>query len=339
MSALAGTLDIERFVHERDARWRKLETMLERWENEPTTWLERAWVVELLRLYRLACSDLNQARTYTANPELLGRLNQLVGRAYRIIYQVKRERPTWSAIARFFTVDVPTAFRAEARSIVLAAAAMLLGGLVGFAAILVEPANAEVLIPQMFYTDSPGDRVDRIENEPERVSTAEEAATFGSGLYTHNIQVAMLAFALGALTVAGGLILAFYNGVLLGAVAAGYFLDNVVTFFLAWVGPHGAFELPAIIFATAAGIRAGRAFYFPGDLTRAASLREGFASVSRIMITTAVILVGAGLIEGSFSQFSSKTIPYPAKIAVAVCLFVALVTWLYRPARRSVPHG
>jgi hypothetical protein len=43
----------------------------------------------------------------------------------------------------------------------------------------------------------------------------------------------------------------------------------------------------------------------------------------------ALTLICAGIIEGSFSQFSAKTIPYALKIAVAVLLFIGLTTYLF----------
>jgi hypothetical protein len=58
-----------------------------------------------------------------------------------------------------------------------------------------------------------------------------------------------------------------------------------------------------------------------------------------MMLTTALTLVAAGLIEGSFSQFSSKTFPTPLKIGVAALLFVALISYLFlrRPAAEAQP--
>jgi hypothetical protein len=43
----------------------------------------------------------------------------------------------------------------------------------------------------------------------------------------------------------------------------------------------------------------------------------------------------AGLIEGSFSQFSARTVPYAVKIAVAAVLFVALHLYLFLPRRAT----
>ena len=68
---------------------------------------------------------------------------------------------------------------------------------------------------------------------------------------------------------------------ILGAVAAQYVMDGVSTFFFAWVGPHGALELPAIVFSGAAGIRAGRALLLPGNLSVATSLRQAFPDLRR----------------------------------------------------------
>jgi uncharacterized membrane protein SpoIIM required for sporulation len=224
---------------------------------------------------------------------------------------------------------VPRTFRLEKAAILAASAAFLLGTLFGFGAVILNPANGERLVPQEFFTEAPRERVERIEQGRERIDTAEEAMHFGVSLYTHNIQVSFLAFSLGATTLLGGLWILFYNGVILGAIFAMYLLDGVTLFFLAWVGPHGALELPAIVFGGAAGLRAGHALLLPGDQSRAGSLRQAFASVWRMMAAAAVVLVLAGLIEGSFSQFSAKTVPYPLKIGVAAVLCASLLSYLF----------
>ena len=217
-----------------------------------------------------------------------------------------------------------------------AAAALILGALLGIGAVLLRPASAPNLIPRQFFTESPRQRVNEIERNDERIAHVEQAATFGADLYTHNIQVSFLAFGLGALTLVFGYWYLFWSGVFLGAMAALYYLDGVTVFFLAWVGPHGALELPSIAFAGAAGVVLGRALLLPGcDLTRGAAVREVFPTVWRMMLGVMVFLVAAGLVEGSFSQFSAKTVPYPLKIAIAAVLFVSLVGYLFfrRPGR------
>ncbi|HEX7153637.1 MAG TPA: stage II sporulation protein M [Thermoanaerobaculia bacterium] len=319
-------MNVESFITKRTPVWKELEALVNRAE---VTKLSRDETHELVELYRRACSDLNRARSYTANPEVLGYLNQLTGRAYRFIYAAAHETPIAAAFGNLVTREIPSAFRRERNAVLLAAAAFLLGALFGALAVIADTANARRLIPAQFFSESPRERVEKIENGKERIQNVEESLVFGASLYTHNIRVSFLAFTLGALTIVGGLWILFYNGVILGAVATMYVIDGVTVFFIAWVGPHGALELPAIIFGGAAGIVAGRAILMPGTLTRGSALRRVLPSVWRMLIGTMLILFLAGLIEGGFSQFSAKSVPYAIKISMAGLLFAGLMIYLF----------
>ncbi|MDP9122706.1 MAG: stage II sporulation protein M [Acidobacteriota bacterium] len=327
-------IDIESWARAREERWRRLGELLDRSERSPERELGASGMRELLSLYRTVSSDLNQARSLTANPEILGRLNSLAGLGYRFIYRARRDRGGEVLLRRTLRLlgeEIPAAFRQEARAVAVAAAALLLGALLGAGVVLLRPGAAEDIIPAEFSTASPRQRVEQIERRHERISSVADAATFGAQLYTHNIQVSFLVFGMCALTLFGGVYLLFWNGVLLGAVATTYFLDGVSAFFFAWVGPHGAFELPAIAFSGAAGLVLGRALLLPGELSRGASVRAAFPRVAKMMLGVMLILVLAGLIEGSFSQFSAKTVPYPLKIAVAATLLISLFAYLFLP--------
>jgi len=331
-------VSVEAFVRERQARWRRLEAVLDAAEAVPLWELGTERLQELVRLYRQAASDLNEARSYTANADLLGRLNELVGRGYRFVYR-RRHGERWrAAVLRLFAEEIPRTFRAERASVLLAASTLLLGAALGLVAVFVSPANGERLIPAEFFTESPRERVERIESSDERIASVGDAALFGASLYTHNIQVSFVAFALGALTIVGGLALLFENGMVLGAVAGMYWLDGVQGFFFAWVGPHGALEIPAIVFGAAAGLRLGQALWLPGVKTERAAVREALPVVARMLAATVAVLVLAGLIEGSFSQFTGRTFPHALKTGVAVLLFALLVAWLFgRRGRAEAP--
>jgi uncharacterized membrane protein SpoIIM required for sporulation len=329
-------MDVESFIRERQQQWIRLGRLLDEAEAAADRELGTARLMELLRLYRQACSDLSEARSYTANPELLGRLNDLSARGYRFVYRRPAGGQSGAALRRALEVEIPRAFRRRRAEVLSAAAALVLGAVVGLLAVVADRHNGERLIPPAFFSESPKERVEKIEKGDERIQTVEEALHFGVSLYTHNIQVSFLAFALGALTVAGGLWLLFYNGVTLGAVAGMYVLDGVTGFFFAWVGPHGGLEIPAIVFGAAAGLVTGRAMLAPGDRTRGAALREAFPDAWRMMAATALILVVAGLVEGSFSQFSSKTFPTTLKVSVAAVLFASLMGYLFV---RRLPEG
>ncbi len=328
-------IPLERLLADGRDRWRRLDELLDVAANSPAWELGPERMNEIVRLYRLAAGDLNRMLSVTADPDLIGPLNALVGRAYRFVYGTRRKEAFGGArrLVRFFTREVPAGFRTARGAVIVAALAFGGGALLGFGAVVVRPSFAEDLVPGEFFTSSPRERVAEIEKKEERISTVGQAADFGSQLYTHNIRVSFLAFGLAAATLFVGVWLLFWNGVILGAVAASYVLDGVGYFFVAWVGPHGALELPSIVFAGAAGLVLGRALWFPGEVTRATALREAFPTVWRMLVGTCAALVVAGMIEGSFSQLSAKTVPYPLKIAVAAILFAALTFFLF--GRRS----
>src|SRR3954470_7535970 len=115
-------MDIEKFVATRTPVWADLDTLVTRAEDSAGS-LSHDDVHKLVELYRRACSDLNLARSYTAHPELIGRLNQLTGRAYRFVYQAGHEKPVVASFVRLVTREIPAAFRRERMAIAIAASA------------------------------------------------------------------------------------------------------------------------------------------------------------------------------------------------------------------------
>ncbi len=322
-------MELDAFIRERRPRWDRFERLLNDAEQGGDRDLDSKSIHELVTLYRQACSDLNQARSITAQPMLLDRLNELTGRGYRYVYRDARRITLRQATTDLFLYEIPATFRREWSVVVSATVAMSLGILFGFAGAMFNPSLVEDLVPGQFQHESAKNWVHSLEKSDERINTIQTAAAFATHLMSHNIQISFLAFSLGALTILGGYWILFYNGVMVGALAAQFVQDGVATFFLAWVGPHGALELPAIIFSGAAGIKAGRALLLPGDLSVASSVRRAFPDLRRMLLGTAALLVLAGLIEGSFSQFTNRTFPYPLKIGVAVMLFTLLVSYLF----------
>src|SRR5690349_16502713 len=130
-------MNIERFLAERRPVWDDLNTVLEKAERVE---LSREEMHQLVELYRRTCSDLNRARSYTANPEVIGHLNQLTGRAYRYIYRAAHETPIWGTFVKLVTREIPAAFRRERAAVLFAAAAFIAGALFGSIAVLIDPA-------------------------------------------------------------------------------------------------------------------------------------------------------------------------------------------------------
>ena len=91
------------------------------------------------------------------------------------------------------------------------------------------------------------------------------------------------------------MMLLFYNGVILGAVALDYIPGGQTVFLLGWLLPHGVIEIPAILVGGQAGLVIAHALIGWGDRS---SRAERLRHVSRDVVTlaggVAVMLVWAG---------------------------------------------
>ena len=79
-------MDLSTFLHDRRPSWKRLEELLERAESSGLACLNEDEAVELGNLYRRAASDLNQAQTFVSGDATVRYLNDLVARAYLLIY-------------------------------------------------------------------------------------------------------------------------------------------------------------------------------------------------------------------------------------------------------------
>lgn len=177
---------------------------------------------------------------------------------------------------------------------------------------------------------SPSERVAREQEERgERLSDGK--ARFSGMLMTHNTRVTLTAMALGMSWGIGTLVLLFYNGVILGAVAVDYVLAGQTTFLLGWLLPHGAVEIPAILVGGQAGFVLAGALLGRGQrLPLAARLRAVAPDVVTLCFGAALMLVWAGIVEAFLSQYHEPVLPYFVKIAFGSVELAALAWYLFR---------
>ncbi len=170
--------------------------------------------------------------------------------------------------------------------------------------------------------------------EADRLAGAK--ASFSSRLMTHNTKVAIFTLALGMTWGLGTLIMLFYNGVILGAVALDYVLAGETTFLLGWLLPHGVIEIPAIILAGQCGLVLAGALIGWG---KPISLKMRFRKISADLVTlifgVAVMLTWAGIVEALFSQYHEPVLPYELKIGFGVLELILLVLFFARSGRRA----
>jgi len=318
-------VDIPRFVAAERPYWDELRTLLERLDTEPERRLALAEIQRLHYLYERCSAGLARLDTFSAGPAVRGQIETLVARAYSQIHETRETKKIrWKAILFAF----PRAFRRHAAAFRLSVGVTLLGCAFGWFAIRMDPHSKAVLMPFEGLLGSPADRVHREETaKKDRLSG--EKASFSAELMTHNIQVTIGTLAMGMTWGVGTLILLFYNGVILGAVAADYVAAGFGTFLTGWLLPHGSVEIPAILLGGQGGFMlAGALIGWGGRTTRPDRLRAIAPDLFAIVAGAAVMLVWAGMVEAFISQYHQPVIPYGLKITFGVCELAALSAFL-----------
>lgn len=327
-------LDLERFQAQARPRWSNLESLLAALESRPDRRLNPAECEQLQELYTQTAADLNRVTHGALAPNLRQYLERLVARAYAEVYYAPATRSEiWQPRRwlRIFTA-FPEAFRRQSRDFVLAVLITVLGCALGGLAVRYDPASVDALLPAG-YLRNPDQRVhDEEKGQSRHLPSAQIEAAFSAELITHNIQVALLAAALGVTFGIGTALLLFENGVLLGAVAVRYTQQGFGLFVTAWLLPHGAFEIPSILIAGQAG------FYLARLLLRRhqeRNMRRAMREWLLLIAGMAILLVWAGIMEAFFSQHHAPVLPYEFKVAVGAAELALLTIYLLLTGRRD----
>ena len=332
-------IDLERFIAKERPGWERLDAVLQRLAKDPWRRLTFAEVRELDGLYQRAAADLARLATFSAEIESRRFLEGIVARGFTEIHgataEKRRFRP-WHWISRTF----PVTWRKRAASFWFAAALMGAGILFGGAAISLDPGSKDALMAFPYLRVNPAERVAH-EESGRGENLKNRKARFSGNLITNNTRVTLEAMALGMTWGIGTIIIMFYNGVILGAIALDYILAGQTSFLLGWLLPHGAIEIPAMLVGGQAGFVLAGALLGRGEGRGVASrLRMVIPDVVTLCFGAAVMLVWAGIVEAFFSQYHEPVLPYAFKIAFGIVELVLLISF-FTLAGRGVPkeHG
>jgi uncharacterized membrane protein SpoIIM required for sporulation len=328
-------VDLHRFLTGARPRWERLESLLDRLEQDPEARPGLAQALEFHRLYQQAAADLARLSADSAEAEVRPYLAALVARAYAEIHETRRRGrfSPWEWLSHTF----PRTFRRYAKAFLVAAAVTAGGALFGGGVLSFHPAAKEVFLPLAHLQADPSERV-AWEEAAQEDRLRGRRATFSSELMTHNTQVSLLAVGLGITWGVGTVLLLFSNGVVLGTVAVDYVTAGQTPFLLGWLLPHGAVEIPAVLIAGQAGLLLAGTLLGWGDRT---PLRERLRRVRGPLVTltagAALLLVWAGLVEAFLSQYHEPVLPYGLKIAFGAAELVALALFLGGAGRERGP--
>jgi uncharacterized membrane protein SpoIIM required for sporulation len=318
-------MEMAAFVEARGGRWRELERLLDKADAGGLRALTLEEARALSRLYRAASSDLLFVRARAAPAEVTGYLNDLVGRAYALTYPGKRPRlaDAWAFVARGF----PDTLRQEVRMFLAAMLLFVAGAGFGYLGMVMDPDAGQYLVPEQHRGLDPSERAVR-ESVADGASV-EEQAEFTTFLFTHNIQVAFFAFALGLTAGVGTGVLLFVNGLMLGALLHVYVARGLTGWFWAWILPHGIPEITAIGIAGAAGLVIARGMVAPQGLPRRQALRREALVAVRLLMGTLLLFVCAGFIEGTVSQIHPPRLSVAFKVGFALAFGAGVYAYLF----------
>jgi uncharacterized membrane protein SpoIIM required for sporulation len=332
-------IDLQRFVTVERPYWSELETTIARIEADPNLHMTLEELKRFHHLYERTAADLGRLVTFSSEPETRRYLENLIARAYGEIHEAREARQRLSPLKWFFQT-LPQTFRRNVRAFWLSAAITLAGCMFGGFAIGLDPEAKPVLMPFGHLQGDPSERVAREESaDRDRLQGAK--TSFSAELMTHNTRVSIFTMALGMTWGIGTIIMLFYNGVILGAVALDYIHAGQTTFLLGWLLPHGVIEIPAILIAGQAGLMLAKALIGRGtkDLLRS-RLRAVSPDLVTLIFGVGVLLVWAGFIEAFLSQYHQPVIPYWVKILFGLTELCLLSLYLARSGlKESRPPG
>ncbi len=272
------------FINQNKKKWVRFEQLSKQSKNDPD---------ELSRLFVEITDDLAYARTHYSKRSVRVYLNSLAQKVFHSIYKKRRE--PLSRLIHFWTTDLPLEMYRSRKALLTSFLVLSIGMLIGIISTIDDPdfLGAVIGYDYVAITES------NIKNgKPMDIyGSGAEIESF-IGIAMNNIRVALLTFVLGLFFSVGSGIFLFFNGIMVGAFQWFFKVRGLLmtSFLTIWI--HGAFEIPAIVIAGAAGITMGNGLMFPKTLTRIQSLSISAKRGVKIMIGIIPIIIVAAFIEG-----------------------------------------
>jgi uncharacterized membrane protein SpoIIM required for sporulation len=286
-----------------------------RWREHRTSTFQE--LVRLADLYRAACADLMLAESHDLPRETVAYLHALVARAHNVVYRSRGLRlKRWAGT--LFS-EVPRRLRSDPTLKIAALAfwgTFILFGLLGmsrprFAEQVVGPAAIDQMEAMYSAPFSGGGRRD-------------DAAMAGFYIF-HNARIGLSCYAWGLILGVGSLFVLLTQGIHLGAIFGHMGTSMNAVRFFTFVTAHAPFELTAIVFSGAAGLRLGMGLVITDGQTRLASLRREARASLPIAGAATFLFILAAFLEGFVS---ASALPYAAKAAIALVSAILLVLYL-----------
>lgn len=304
--------------------WRQLDKVIGDRKEKPNR--------DFPALYRKACQHLAVAKSRRYTNNLIDRLNNIVAESHHILYANKSiSEQRWLL---FLSFDFPNAIKRNARFVTIAALLFFIPlGLMGYGSYINDEFiysiadSASVAMYEQMY--NPENR-----NIGRERDSASDIMMFGHYIQ-NNISIGFRTFATGLLMGLGSVFFLVFNGIQIGGIA-GYLTEMGFTeTFYGFIAGHAAFELTAIVFCGAAGLKVGFSLIDPGPYTRLESLKRSSRDAVLIVYGSAIMLLIAAFIEAFWSSMAE--ISLSIKITVGIINALLLLAYFVVCGRTHEP--
>jgi uncharacterized membrane protein SpoIIM required for sporulation len=274
-------------------------------------------VIRLGELYRAACADLMLAEAHDLPRDTVAYLHALVARAHNAVYRARGFRFAAWAGELFHTV--PRRLRSDPT---LRLSALVFYGIFVVFGLLAaaRPEFAEQVVGADFL-----EQLEQMYAEPIGPDTERDEALMAGFYIQHNASIGLQCYAWGLTFGLGTLAVLLGNAKDLGTAFGHMVRTPSAGHFYTFVTAHGPFELTAIVFSGAAGLRLGWGLIDTQGQTRLASLRREAAQSLPTVGAAVFLFLLAAFLEGFVS---GSTLPYPYKAAIALACTALLVAYL-----------
>ncbi|MFI8235443.1 stage II sporulation protein M [Streptomyces sp. NPDC085900] len=317
-------MDLDVFVTTHRAEWDRLDALLGRQRR-----LTGAEADELVSLYQRTATHLSLIQSSAPDPQLTGRLSQLVARARSAVTGTRRA--SWRDVTRFLTQGFPSAvYRSRRWWVPTALLSILVSVLLGWWIGTHPDVQATIAAPnELRELTRPG-------GQYETYYSSHPAASFAAQVWTNNAWAAALCLILGVFLGLPVLWLLFQNmlnlGVGFGLMSSVGRLDT----FLGLVLPHGLLELTAVFVAAGTGLRLGWTVVDPGPRSRRTALAEEGRAAIGMAIGLALVLFVSGAIEGFVTP---SGLPTWARIGIGVVAELTFLAYVFVLGGRAARAG
>ncbi len=312
------------FRREREADWKAFEALLSRVENRAPRTLSEDELLSLPILYRATLSSLSVARATSLDGALISYLESLSLRGYFYLYGVRRG--LGRRMTDFFLHDWPGAIRGLWRETLVSLVLTVVGAAAGFRLVASDKRWFDAMIPADLAAGRGPDAPVEVLRDMLYDGGDAFLSGFAAYLFTHNVEVAIVAFALGFALAAPTILLLLLNGCLLGAMFQVYWSKGLGFELGGWLAIHGTTEIFSIALAGAAGMRIGARMAFPGDLTRMAAAARAGPVAATAMVGVSIMLLAAGLLEGIGRQTITSD---GARYAIGAGMLALWIAYFY----------